>query len=157
MKQLSDFAKNLKARREAKGFSQAELARRAGLSRESISKYEAGGAWKNGKHVTWCPKVENRERLAMALDCTTGDLGRASADPNKDPGTLTVAETPETEYGLPQSICATKPEWLRDLCDAIDELDPAEKSVLAGLVGSLLKKKPQTAHVRPIPARPQAG
>jgi transcriptional regulator with XRE-family HTH domain len=51
----------LKALREAKGLSQEQLAKRAGLSHPVITKSE------NGKNL---PRAEALDKLAQALDCT---------------------------------------------------------------------------------------
>lgn len=60
-----EFALRINKRREQKGWSQSELARNAGVSRDAISAYCLGKA---------LPTESNAKRLADALDCLPGDL-----------------------------------------------------------------------------------
>ena len=59
------FAKNLRALRKQRGFSQEELAHRAGLDRTYISDIERGN--RN-------PGIKNVARIAKALGITTAEL-----------------------------------------------------------------------------------
>ncbi len=52
--------------RQVKGWSQAELARRSGVSQSTISRLEAG--------TTPLIDLNNLQKLAKALGCDTGDL-----------------------------------------------------------------------------------
>lgn len=54
------FSNRLAALRAERGLDQAGLAERAGVSRDSIARYETGGA---------VPNLESACRLAEALDC----------------------------------------------------------------------------------------
>lgn len=63
------FAKNLRLARQAKGFSQEELAHRAEIDRTYISSLE---------RCMYSPSIEILDRLAKALDVETADLLRKS-------------------------------------------------------------------------------
>ena len=56
---------NIKALRTEKGLSQAELARRAGVTERSIQRYEAGASY---------PQMSAIEKLATALGTSVDDL-----------------------------------------------------------------------------------
>jgi transcriptional regulator with XRE-family HTH domain len=62
---FSDLGSALRLLREAAGLTQAELARRAGLGKSQLSKYE------NGKEM---PKLETLERLLEVLDAEPATL-----------------------------------------------------------------------------------
>ena len=55
----AELGATLRALRETKGLSQGELARRAGMGKSQVSKYEGGRE---------LPKLETLERLLRALD-----------------------------------------------------------------------------------------
>lgn len=59
------FATRLKRLRERAGYSQAELARRAGLAQSTVLRYEAGERE---------PLLSQLRALATALDCRVADL-----------------------------------------------------------------------------------
>jgi transcriptional regulator with XRE-family HTH domain len=56
---FAELGRTLRSLREMKGISQGELARRAGMGKSQVSKYESG------KEL---PKLESLERLLRALD-----------------------------------------------------------------------------------------
>lgn len=59
------FARNLRLARQAKGFSQEELAHRADIDRTYISSLE---------RCVYSPSIEILDRLAKALDVDAADL-----------------------------------------------------------------------------------
>lgn len=61
----SDFSTRLFSRMRAKSWNQSDLARAAGLGRDSISTYVRGMVF---------PDAKNIKRLADALGCTPSDL-----------------------------------------------------------------------------------
>lgn len=67
-----DFPKRLKAARELRGLSQAELAEKAGFQPSAISRFENGAAK---------PSFDNLRRLAGALRVTTDYLLGLSDEP----------------------------------------------------------------------------
>jgi len=71
----------LKELREKKGFSQAELARRVGVGRDSYNKYERAGIH---------PSNETLVRLSNELHTTTDYLLGKSNNPN--PATLLIPD-----------------------------------------------------------------
>jgi transcriptional regulator with XRE-family HTH domain len=78
----SGFGQRLKGFRLAGGLTMADLARRAGLSRQAVRQYERGGM---------CPKAGRLSRLAAALGVEPGRL--RSTDPRPDARhTWTAAE-----------------------------------------------------------------
>ena len=61
--------KNVKELRKSNGLSQKELANKLGVSRTTVTMWEAGGQ---------CPRPETIVRLADALSCSIDELfGRA--------------------------------------------------------------------------------
>ncbi len=66
------FAQNLKRLRKSRGWTQEELARRAGLSFQAISHWEKGI-----RH----PMMGTVLALAAALDCDPKDLYTAPVEP----------------------------------------------------------------------------
>ena len=64
--------KNVKELRKLSGLSQKELADKLGVSRTTVTMWEAGGQY---------PRPENIIRLASVLGCTIDELfGRAPPD-----------------------------------------------------------------------------
>lgn len=70
-----NFSKNLKKAMEERNMSQAELAKRVGKGKSSISQYLSG------KNI---PKNDVKQKIAEVLDCTIEFLD--SGDPEKDIG-----------------------------------------------------------------------
>lgn len=67
------LGQNLKRIREARGFSQSELARLIGLTPQAINQIESGKRW---------PREETAKALAAALGCTLSDLyGTPATEP----------------------------------------------------------------------------
>ena len=62
---LKAFGERLRARREARGWTQKDLARAVGMDHRQISRYESG-------HTQ--PLMATMMRLVRALDCTLDDL-----------------------------------------------------------------------------------
>jgi len=77
---MTDFAKRLKAARERKGITQAALARKVGLSRATISRYESGERTRITKPIY--------ERVAQAVGLDAP--GNARTD-SLDPEGVTLA------------------------------------------------------------------
>ncbi|MBQ1804301.1 MAG: helix-turn-helix transcriptional regulator [Oscillospiraceae bacterium] len=67
MKQTSNKWKGIKARREAKGWTQEMLAEVTGIHRVTIARYETTNAGMT---------VENAKKIAAALGCTIDELLR---------------------------------------------------------------------------------
>lgn len=67
-----DFGLRLKRLRERKGYSQAELARKLGVSKTSINRYESN---------TQSPTLVNAKRLAELLDTTLDFLAGVDTIP----------------------------------------------------------------------------
>jgi transcriptional regulator with XRE-family HTH domain len=67
------LAKNLKALRKSKGWTQDELAEQSGLSLDSIRNIEGKRAWVSSESV---------EALAVALGASVEDLFHAPAEPS---------------------------------------------------------------------------
>lgn len=65
------FASNVRARRRNKGWSQEELAERAGLHRTYV-----GSAERGERNIS----VDNIEKLASALGCSAADLLSGKGD-----------------------------------------------------------------------------
>ena len=65
MQNNNELATNLRALRAARGFTQSEVARRAGISQVMLSKYERGVA---------APNLHRIDLLANALGVTTPQL-----------------------------------------------------------------------------------
>jgi transcriptional regulator with XRE-family HTH domain len=66
------FSERLKAVRESRGYSQAELAKKAGLQPTAISHFETGGR---------SPSFDNLRRLSDALNVSTDYLmGRSDTE-----------------------------------------------------------------------------
>jgi len=65
VKQTSNIGKNIKARREAKGWTQELLAEITGIHRVTIARYETTDGGMN---------IETAKKLASALGCSVGDL-----------------------------------------------------------------------------------
>ncbi len=78
------FARELRAARKARGFTQAELAERAAIAVEVCGRLERGGV---------LPRADTLVRLAVALAVTTDAL-LGIASPRER-----VAAEPEVEYG----------------------------------------------------------
>ncbi len=78
---MNTFGKKLKACREAKGFSQAKLAKNVGLHHSIIGRYERDEAK---------PTIDVVKRLANILDTTVGYLLGETEDRDllKDPAML---------------------------------------------------------------------
>jgi len=110
------FAKTLKATRQARGWTQAELAERVGLAPEACGRLERGSI---------LPRVETLVRLAEALGvgCDTL-LGMGEAPP-------TPARTREDE-----SEYASPPE-LRRLLGRLKKASPKTLRLLAALLSAL--------------------
>jgi transcriptional regulator with XRE-family HTH domain len=69
---MTELSENLKALRELRGLTQAELGAKAGMGGASVSHFETGQR---------TPSLESLLRLADALDVTTDALlGRTSVD-----------------------------------------------------------------------------
>lgn len=62
---MKNIGERIKEKREEKGLSGAELARRIGLERESLSRIEHG-------HTT--PRLQTLEKIAEVLNCHVRDL-----------------------------------------------------------------------------------
>lgn len=80
-KTTSSFRRRLRAARELRGLSQADLADRAGLLQSAVSHYETGSRR---------PSFTNLRRIAEAMEVTTDYLvGRAKrpdvVDPSEEP------------------------------------------------------------------------
>jgi transcriptional regulator with XRE-family HTH domain len=62
---VATFSDNLREARARRGFSQEELARRSGVPRNSVYRYEAGMR---------DPRLQTVRRLAEALEMSTSEL-----------------------------------------------------------------------------------
>lgn len=71
-KSLLEFAKKIKELREAKGYSQLELAYMCGLRGDAISQYESGRRRPNGKALS---------KLSRALDCSMEEIDGYKNEP----------------------------------------------------------------------------
>src|SRR3954447_26189286 len=79
------FANNLRAKMQEKSLTQAELARRAGLTRDNVNGYVNG---------TVFPRPDKLHALALALDCPIEELLPLSAMP------VPLAEEPALDMHL---------------------------------------------------------
>ena len=79
------FANNLRRKMQEKGLTQAELARRARLTRDNVHGYVNGAVF---------PRPDKMQALARALDCPTEELLPLSAMP------MPLAEEPALDMHL---------------------------------------------------------
>ena len=137
---LNAVGRNITAIREARGWSQSELARRAGFSNISISNYEKKGAM----------TLERACILAETLGCTVADLTDDALDANAFKLDLLISQYYPYNLALAMLGChiykGVSPEATEDflkehkeqfyqiyipgLLEALDDLTEREKRVL---------------------------
>lgn len=83
------FARELRAARNALGWTQAELSERVGIAVEAYGRLERGGV---------LPRADTLVRLSGALGASTDSLLGLSSDAS---AFRRVAAEPEGEYGVP--------------------------------------------------------
>ena len=106
MDMFINLGRTLGLLRELRGKSQANVARKAGIGKSQISKYETG------KEL---PKLDSLEKVLKALevghfeffytlylvDCRAADLARGDGEPEDDPERLGGKTWPEEQLYLP--------------------------------------------------------
>jgi molybdate-binding protein/DNA-binding XRE family transcriptional regulator len=87
LKNIAQFSNHLKSIRTTKGFSQVELARRAGITRQAVSAIESN---------LYLPTTAVALRLASVLDCRVEDLFSLAPTEDIVEGTL-IGDLPQAE------------------------------------------------------------
>lgn len=87
------FARELRAVRQAFGWTQAEVAERVGIAVEAYGRLERGGV---------LPRADTLVRLAAALRVSTDHL--LGISPEAAPSRRRVAAEPEAEYAAPPEM-----------------------------------------------------
>jgi transcriptional regulator with XRE-family HTH domain len=118
----ASFARQLRAARQARGWTQAELAERAGIAVEVCGRLERGRV---------LPRADTLVRLAVVLAVSTDALLGQALPGGGGSGERTAAE-PEAEY-------SGRPE-LRRLVRRLGDESPRTVRLLDALVSSLRAK-----------------
>lgn len=108
---MDDVGLNIKARRNEIGFTQAELARRSGISQSAISDIES-------RRVTKKPSTDTVQRIASALGCTVAELmGESDRTASDVPGQLSSDEMQLlSDY---RSLNRSGREFVRQFMDSV--------------------------------------
>jgi transcriptional regulator with XRE-family HTH domain len=113
----ADFARELRNARQARGWTQAELAERVGIAAEVCGRLERGRV---------LPRADTLVRLAAALDVSTDTLlGRAAA-----------STTAEVQVSERQAAYASDRPELRRLLNRLEGETPQTIRLLDALVSS---------------------
>jgi phage repressor protein C with HTH and peptisase S24 domain len=88
------IASRIKAGRQAKALSQAELARAVGVSRVAVSQWESGSTF---------PTYDRLAAIAQALDMTIGDFIRDPQPRPARPASLPI-QTPPVQQSPPKAV-----------------------------------------------------
>lgn len=101
-----ELGKHVKALREAKGWSKAELARRSGLNLQTVFRIEHGvsqGGWLS------------RKKIAQALGITVAELGYQEEEPPNAPRAPSPAVVPAPESLSDEQILQAVFAYVREL------------------------------------------
>jgi transcriptional regulator with XRE-family HTH domain len=134
----------LRLLRESRGLSQAELARRAGLGKSQVSKYE------KGKEV---PKLGSLERLLRVLDCRQdaffATLALLDTALSREPGR-------SLELAFPASG-ALAPASLHEAFEAsLSSLLALQRAVFEALSAGAAREQPPRRRQRRLPPLAEA-